>query len=539
VTRFQGYKPSTHISKDYSVTFDELNLNEPLLQALNDLGFSEPTEIQEKAIPLLLKGHQDLVGQAQTGTGKTAAFVLPLLQRLNLNSNDMQALILAPTRELAKQIVEEIEKLSKYMKKVKTVCIYGGASYDKQIFEIQKKRPQVVVGTPGRVIDLMNKRVLDFSAAEFLILDEADEMLNMGFYDDVQRVLDSFNLNRMMWMFSATMPKEIKELIERECDLPEMVQVKKQTLSNADIEQLYFPVVKKQFAEAIYRLVISEKDAYGMVFCKTRGEAKDLAGNLADRGLKVECLNGDMAQQLREKAMERFKGRKVQLLICTDVAARGIDVNDLTHVFNYGLPQDIESYVHRIGRTGRAGKKGIAATIIDPRDLNGLRRIEHVTNQVIKKGELPCHDDLKSVIVAKDLEKMISIKEAVMDKKGEFKIDEAFKAFEEFFNETDKEDLAKILFTYMYNKELRRLDDIGKIPEGQDKGGFKRVRSSRQAGGRNAGGRRGGPQKGGRSGSSRGGSRDGGSRDGAPRGKKNFSGARKKTQKSSSASSWQ
>lgn len=527
------------------MTFDELNLNEPLLQALNDLGFSEPTEIQEKAIPLLLKGHQDLVGQAQTGTGKTAAFVLPLLQRLNLNSNDMQALILAPTRELAKQIVEEIEKLSKYMKKVKTVCIYGGASYDKQIFEIQKKRPQVVVGTPGRVIDLMNKRVLDFSAAEFLILDEADEMLNMGFYDDVQRVLDSFNLNRMMWMFSATMPKEIKELIERECDLPEMVQVKKQTLSNADIEQLYFPVVKKQFAEAIYRLVISEKDAYGMVFCKTRGEAKDLAGNLADRGLKVECLNGDMAQQLREKAMERFKGRKVQLLICTDVAARGIDVNDLTHVFNYGLPQDIESYVHRIGRTGRAGKKGIAATIIDPRDLKGLRRIEHVTNQVIKKGDLPCHDDLKSVIVAKDLEKMISIKEAVMGKKDEFKIDDAYKAFEEFFNETDKEDLAKILFTYMYNKELRRLDDIGKIPEGQDKGSFKRVRGGRpggrSAGGRqggrsNSGGRRNGPQKSGRGGEGR----DGASRGGSPReAKKNFSGARKKTQKSSSASAWQ
>ncbi len=518
------------------MTFDELNLNEPLLQALNDLGFTEPTEIQEKAIPLLLKGHQDLVGQAQTGTGKTAAFVLPLLQRLNLKSNDMQALILAPTRELAKQIVEEIEKLSKYMKKVKTVCIYGGASYDKQIGEIQKKRPQIVVGTPGRVIDLMNKRVLDFSEAEFLVLDEADEMLNMGFYDDVQKVLDSFNLNRMMWMFSATMPKQIKELIERECDLPEMVKVQKQTLSNADIEQLYFPVVKKQFAEAIYRLVISEKDAYGMVFCKTRGEAKDLAGNLADRGLKVECLNGDMAQQLREKAMERFKSRKVQLLICTDVAARGIDVNDLTHVFNYGLPQDIESYVHRIGRTGRAGKKGIAATIIDPRDLKGLRRIEHVTNQVIKKGDLPCHDDLKSVIVAKDLEKMISIKEAVMGKKEEFKIDDAYQAFEEFFNETEKEDLAKILFTYMYNRELRRLDDIGKLPEGQDKGSFKRVRG-RTGGSRNAGGRR-GPQKGGR-GNSRGGEGRGGNRDGAPRGaKKNFSSARKKTRKSSD-SAWQ
>ena len=209
------------------MTFEELNLDGALLQALNDLGFTEPTEIQEKAIPLLLKGHQDLVGQAQTGTGKTAAFVLPLLQRLDLKSRDMQALILAPTRELAKQIVEEIDKLSKYMKKVKTVCIYGGASYDKQINEIQKKRPQIVVGTPGRVIDLMNKRVLDFSDAEFLILDEADEMLNMGFYDDVQRVLDSFNLNRMMWMFSATMPKEIKELIERECDLPEMVRVRK------------------------------------------------------------------------------------------------------------------------------------------------------------------------------------------------------------------------------------------------------------------------------------------------------------------------
>lgn len=478
------------------MTFEELNLNEPLLQALNDLDFTEPTEIQEKAIPLLLKGHQDLVGQAQTGTGKTAAFVLPLLQRLDLKSKDMQALILAPTRELAKQIVEEIDKLSKYMAKVKTVCIYGGASYDKQINEIQKKRPQIVVGTPGRVIDLMNKRVLDFSGAEFLILDEADEMLNMGFYDDVQRVLDSFNLNRMMWMFSATMPKQIKELIERECDLPEMVRVKKQTLSNADIEQLYFPVVKKQFAEAIYRLVISEKDAYGMVFCKTRGEAKDLAGNLADRGLKVECLNGDMAQQLREKAMDRFKSRKVQLLICTDVAARGIDVNDLTHVFNYGLPQDIESYVHRIGRTGRAGKKGIAATIIDPRDLRGLRKVEYVTNQKIKKGELPCHDDLKSVIVAKDLEKMASIKEAVMGKKEEFKIDDAYKAFEEFFNETEKEDLAKILFTYMYNRELRRLDDIGKLPEGKSQGGgsgdYKRSRGSRNAGRRPSGGNRGG-----------------------------------------------
>lgn len=442
--------------------FNELDLSEALQEAIRKQGYETPTEIQQKAIPLLLESNNDFIGQAQTGTGKTAAFVLPLLNRINFNKVGLQALILAPTRELAGQVESELTKLSEFSK-VTSVAIFGGASYDRQIQELRRKKPQIIVGTPGRVIDLMDRGILKFENADFLILDEADEMLKMGFLDDVQLILKSFPSNRKTWMFSATMPAPIVNMVQNDFRDPVVVSIKKKTLSNADIEQRYYVVDQRQRREALYRLLQVEKDLYGIVFCRTRVETKELTSYLVERGLKVEGLSGEMSQSQREYTMSRFRLRKVNLLICTDVAARGIDINDLTHVFNYGLPQDMDSYVHRIGRTGRAGSKGIAATLVDPRDMGFLRKIEKLTKSQMIASQLPSVTEMKKELITSKLSKMEGIKKTLEDKGEEFKLDNSFEAFSSFFEGLDSEQLKKLFFTYMFNRDLIRLDEIGDL----------------------------------------------------------------------------
>jgi len=486
--------------------FEDLNLNSNVLKALEDMGFETPTPIQEQAIPILLDSDLDFVGQAQTGTGKTAAFVIPLLENLSARSRSVQALILTPTRELANQIQEEIKKLGKYTK-IKSTCVYGGSPYNKQIKALKDDRPQIVVGTPGRTIDLINKGILKLNNAEYCILDEADEMLNMGFFEDVETILEMFNEKRKMVMFSATMPKQILKLIDKSFNEYRLVKTKAKSLSNNDIEQRFFSIKEKYLTEGLTRLIDVEDDLYAMVFCRTKIETKKIGADLMNLGHKVEVLNGDMSQSERDYAMRNFKNKKANIMVCTDVAARGIDVNNLTHVFNYGLPQDNESYVHRIGRTARAGMKGKAYTLVGPKMAFAIKRIEKHINAKIELEKLPSVEALKRKIVEKDVESANDILEAIKSKGDGFEVDESFDVFEKKFKGLKKEDLLKAMYTWKFNKTLRHYHNLGEIEETPGGGG----------GGSRRGPRRRGPSGSRSNGRSRDGNRSGGNRSGGGR----------------------
>jgi ATP-dependent RNA helicase DeaD len=476
-----------------NLNFKDFELGTNLIKAITEMGFTEPSDIQQQAIPVLMEETRDFVGQAQTGTGKTAAFGLPLLQHIGGYKGKVKALVLAPTRELANQVCTEIDKLAKFTD-VKTLPIYGGTSYDKQKLGLKRKKPGIVVGTPGRVIDLIKQKVLDLSELDYVVLDEADEMLNMGFFEDVQTILGGIKQEKRMWMFSATMPAPILKLINKDFKNPSIVKIKKETLSNASIEQLYYVVKKRNFNEALGRLLKVEEKFYGIIFCRTRMETKELADYLLREGHFVETLHGELGQAQRDLAMSRFKSRKTKIMVCTDVAARGIDVTDLTHVINYGLPQDCESYVHRIGRTGRAGSKGIAITLADPREKSRLGRIEKLTKSKIELRKLPTVKDLKRGMVVSEIEKMSNIANVLFEKGHDFKLDKNFELFQEGFGPLPKEDVLKVLFTYAFNKDLKRLDEMGAI---DDQNLMKQERSrgrDKNRGGRDRGERRGGPR---------------------------------------------
>lgn len=435
------------------MTFQDLPLKESLLKAIADRGYNEPTEIQAQAIPVLANQAIDFVGQAQTGTGKTAAFVLPLLNQVDVNSKDIQALILTPTRELANQICEEIKKLTTY-EKIKTVAVYGGVSLDGQIKDLRRGRPQIVVGTPGRVLDLIERDILVLDAAKFAVLDEADEMLDMGFIDDVQTILSNFSEERKTWMFSATMPGPILNLINKYLKDPMVIKVKKKTLSNESITQKHYVVRHEHMTEAVCRILDSLENYYGMIFCRTKIDAKSLADELNSRGYPSDSLHGDMSQQQRDITMKNFKLKKINMLVCTDVAARGIDVDNLTHVINYGLPQDIEAYVHRIGRTGRAGQNGIALSIIEPSERRKLGAIEHITKAKIEKGLLPTADELKEVLVRKELKQIDQwLSDAIeTDRENDL----GFKVFTDKFAELSKEDVLKVVYGHLFKTQFDR-----------------------------------------------------------------------------------
>lgn len=461
--------------------FTELNIQPQILKSLSEMGFTQPTEIQEQAIPKLMDSFGDFVGQAQTGTGKTAAFVIPLLQKISEKSRDVEALILTPTRELAHQVENEIYKIGKYTN-IKSTTVYGGTSYDKQIKALKKERPQIVVGTPGRVIDMINKGHLKLDQAKFCILDEADEMLNMGFLDDVKIILDLFNEKRQLIMFSATMPKAILNLIENSFNSYDQVKIKRKSLSNDSIEQKYFVVREKHFKEALSRLIDSAQDMYGIIFCRTRLETKEVADDLKKKGHDVEVLNGDMGQAERDHSMRRFKDQKVRLMVCTDVAARGIDVNNLTHVINYGLPQDNESYVHRIGRTGRAGQLGKAYTIVGPRTSFAIKRIEKHINSKIEKSKLPKISELKKQIVEKEISGAKQILESIKSKGDNFKTDESFEVFSNLFDGLSQDELLKLMFTWKFNKVIRHYDNLSDIEHDEkDRPREMKTRSSRSS----------------------------------------------------------
>ncbi len=367
--------------------FRALGLSEEILIALEKKGFEQPTPIQEQTIPLLLKGNNDIVGQAQTGTGKTAAFGLPIIERFDPTQKSVQALILTPTRELALQVAEEI-RAYKGSKRIWITTVYGGAPIGRQMSELEKGA-HIVVGTPGRVIDLIERRKLILENVRYVVLDEADEMLNMGFIDDVELILKSCYPERRMLLFSATMPSRILQLAKRYMGNYDLVQIQKQEITNINIEQSYFEVPERDKFDALCRILDVEEDFYGIIFCNTKAEVVEISNHLNEKGYTADALHGDIQQNLREKIVKSFKSNKYGVLVATDVAARGIDIQDLTHVINYGLPQDPESYVHRIGRTGRAGKTGKAILIIDPSERRKLVFIQKINKTHLEKGKLP------------------------------------------------------------------------------------------------------------------------------------------------------
>lgn len=376
--------------------FKALGLSDSTLKALKKKGFEEPTPIQEKVIPLFLKGEADIIGQAQTGTGKTTAFGAPIIEKIPEKSGHVQAIILTPTRELAIQVSEELNSI-KGDKKLYIVPIYGGQSMTQQL-RVLKSGVDIVVGTPGRVIDHLERKSLNLEHIAYFVLDEADEMLNMGFIDDIKEILKSTGPNKRMLFFSATMPKAILGIVKKHMQNYEHITIEKEELTETLTEQIYFEVKESDKFEALCRIIDIEDEFYGLVFCRTKTDTSQLAQKLSDRGYLADALHGDLSQQEREKILNKFRKQKINILAATDVAARGIDIMDLTHVINYALPQDPESYVHRIGRTGRAGKQGTAITFVTSTEFRRLTYIKKTSKSEMKKGHIP---EIKDVIKAK------------------------------------------------------------------------------------------------------------------------------------------
>lgn len=373
------------------LSFETLGLSTPLMQAVEQLGYQQPTPIQQQAVPALLEG-RNVLGQAQTGTGKTAAFVLPLLQNIQPGSGAVQALVLAPTRELAIQVAEAAKQLSRNTP-VKVLPVYGGQSYEIQIRQL-KRGVDVVVGTPGRLLDLMRQGVLSLSQVHYLVLDEADEMLDMGFIEDIEAILSEIPAERQMALFSATLPAPVRRLADRFMSDPQEITINPTRRTVAETEQSLIRVLEEQKLPALIRLLEAENVKSALIFAKTKARAQELADELVRWGYPAEALHGDLSQSRREWVLNRFRQGSVNLLVATDVAARGLDIDNVSHVFNYDIPGDPEDYVHRIGRTGRAGRKGVAITFFTPRERFRQRHIEDYTLSQIAERRVPSLDEV-------------------------------------------------------------------------------------------------------------------------------------------------
>lgn len=364
-----------------------MGLSQPVSDAIRDLGYINPTPIQQQAIPVLLRGTKDFVGLAQTGTGKTAAFGLPLLSLVDTSIKQVQGLVICPTRELCIQIAKDFAEYGKYMQGFNSVAVYGGSSIENQIREI-KRGVQIVVATPGRLIDLIDRRAVKLDAVTHVVLDEADEMLNMGFREDIENILSHATNRQAAWLFSATMPKEVRRIAETFMDNPAEVKVESNVTAK-NIKHVYYQCQSSHKYETLKRLIDFNPGMYGIIFTRTKMEAQDIAEKLLKEGYEIDALHGDLSQQQRDKVMGRFREKTLQLLIATDVAARGIDVDSITHVINYALPDEPEVYTHRSGRTARAGKSGVCISILHSRETGRLRDIEHLTKSRFEKLEIP------------------------------------------------------------------------------------------------------------------------------------------------------
>ena len=382
--------------------FNELGLSQAIVDALTDLGFEQPTPIQEKTIPQILSSHDDLKAFAQTGTGKTAAFSLPIIEQLDSKSKSTQAIILSPTRELAIQIGKNIDEYCKYLNNINVVTVYGGANIDEQIRGL-KKGAQIVVGTPGRTVDLIKRKQLKLQHIKWVVLDEADEMLNMGFKEELDQILEVTPKEKQTLLFSATFPKEVDAIAKNYMNKPVEIDAGKRNAGADSVTHEYYLVSERNRYPSLKRLADINPDIYGIVFCRTRRETKDIASKLITDGYNADALHGDLSQAQRDIVMEKFRSKHLQLLVATDVAARGLDVNDLTHVINYKLPDQTENYTHRSGRTGRAGKEGISVAIISNNEKRKLRPIEkkigkYFTHKQVPKGKDVCEAQLFKLI---------------------------------------------------------------------------------------------------------------------------------------------
>ncbi len=375
------------------MSFEALGIEESLLKSIQSLGFTEPTPIQEKAIPVLLSGTKDFVGLAQTGTGKTAAFGLPLLQLTDNQSKSPRALVVCPTRELCVQITKDMSGFSKFKKGLRMVAVYGGASIVSQIREL-KQGVQIVVATPGRLIDLIERKAIDLGNIHYIVLDEADEMLNMGFREDIEFILGNTPNRNSTWLFSATMPNEVRQVSKRFMNTPVEVTIGKMNAANVNIDHQYYVTSGVNRYQTLKRIIDFNPGIYGIIFTRTKADAQQITESLIREGYDIEALHGDLTQQQRDKVMGRFREKSIQLLIATDVAARGIDVQGITHVINYELPDDPEVYTHRSGRTGRAGKSGICLSLVTQREAYRLRHIEKLINTRFHKLDIPSGKDV-------------------------------------------------------------------------------------------------------------------------------------------------
>lgn len=440
-------------------TFSTLGLSAPILEAIGKLGFETPTEIQEQAIPRLLEGDRDFIGLAQTGTGKTAAFGLPLLDHLDASQDHVQALILAPTRELGQQIAEQISLFAGRMKGIRTVAVYGGANIVTQINQL--KRPcQVVIATPGRLIDLAKRKAVKLDRVRFLVLDEADEMLNMGFKEELDTILSFTPDEKKTWLFSATMPKEIRRMVKDYMEDPFEVRIDPKTTVNTNIEHRYSVVRHTDKGEALTRFMDLDPELYGVVFCRTKRDTQNLAEGLIKQGYRADAIHGDLSQHQRDRVMMRFKRRELQVLIATDVAARGIDVNDLTHVFHFSLPNDQAYYTHRSGRTARAGKKGVSLAFISGKEKGRINQLSRGLDVEFTAVEVPKADQIVE-------ERLRSWARGLLEQKG------ANKAPEGLLEEVDLllEPLSKEdIIARLLSRELARLN-LSNRQDLNDKGG--------------------------------------------------------------------
>ena len=424
--------------------FEQLGLNESLLLAIKDLGFENPSEVQEKAIPVLLEQNTDLVALAQTGTGKTAAFGFPLIQKIDAEDRSTQALILSPTRELCLQITNEIKLYSKYIKGLNTVAIYGGASITEQAREI-KRGAQVIVATPGRMQDMINRGLVNIKNINFCVLDEADEMLNMGFYEDIVSILSDTPDEKNTWLFSATMPAEVARIAKKFMHNPAEVTVGSKNSGSKTVSHEFYLVNARDRYEALKRLADANPDIFSVVFCRTKRDTQSVAEKLIEDGYSAAALHGDLSQAQRDGVMKSFRGRQIQMLVATDVAARGIDVDDITHVVNYQLPDEIETYNHRSGRTGRAGKTGTSIVIITKSELRKISSIERIIQQKFEEKTIPSGIEICEI-------QLLHLANKIKDTAVDHEIDNYLPAINEVLSGLDKEELIKKMVSVEFNR---------------------------------------------------------------------------------------
>jgi ATP-dependent RNA helicase DeaD len=432
------------ILKLYMNKFEQLGLNESLLLAIKDLGFENPSEVQEKAIPALLEQNTDLVALAQTGTGKTAAFGFPLIQKIDAEDRSTQALILSPTRELCLQITNEIKQYSKYVKGLHTVAVYGGASITEQAREV-KRGAQIIVATPGRMQDMINRGLVNIKNINYCILDEADEMLNMGFYDDIVSILSDTPDEKNTWLFSATMPAEVARIAKKFMANPVEITVGHKNSGSKTVSHEFYVVNARDRYEALKRLADANPDIFSVVFCRTKRDTQAVAEKLIEDGYNAAALHGDLSQAQRDGVMKSFRGRQIQMLVATDVAARGIDVDNVTHVVNYQLPDEIETYNHRSGRTGRAGKLGTSIVIITKSEIRKIHSIEKIIQQKFEEKTIPSGIEICEI-------QLLHLANKIKDTEVDHEIDNYLPAINEVLDGLTKEELIKKMVSVEFNR---------------------------------------------------------------------------------------